>query len=252
MGMVVEAIELGAETSEAFDSYVLAAEAVMADTADNAAGFLWSEAKPERMQQLRKGAVIAEYWDGGRSPLAVPQGLIHDWVGAMFMSDRTVKQVVALLQDYPNHKNVYKPEVIESGIVSRSDDSFQIYLRLLKKKIITVVLDTYHDVVYSWPAPNRGLCTSHSTQVQEVEHAGTPKEITSAPDTGYGFLWRLYSYWRFESTIGGVVVECRAISLSRNVPQALAGVINPIVRSLPKESLIHTLQATRKALGAPK
>jgi len=248
MGIVVEPIELDAETLQGFDRYVLAAEAVMADTAVQATGFLWSGAKPERTQQLRKGTVLAEYWDGGRSPLAVAQGLIHDWVGAIFVPDRTVKQVVALIQDYPNHKNIYKPEVIESGVVSRNGDSFQIYLRLLKKKIITVVLDTYHDVLYAWPTLNRGSCTSHSTQIQEVEHAGTPKEITSPPDKGYGFLWRLYSYWRFEETEGGVVVECRAISLSRDVPSGLGWAINPIVRNLPKESLIHTLEATRNGL----
>ena len=31
----------------------------------------------------------------------------------------------------------------------------------------------------------------------EVDDAGTPKEKMHPPDTGYGFLWRLYSYWKF-------------------------------------------------------
>jgi hypothetical protein len=250
MGIVVEPVPLKPETLRAFDDYILTAEAAMADTATQAVGFLWSDAKPERMQQVRKGVIVAEYWDRGqpKGPWAVPNGLIHDWVGAVFVPDRTVKQVVSLVQDYANHKNVYGPEVIESEIVSRTGDRFQIYLRLLKKKIITVVLDTYHDVLYSFPEPHRALCSSHSTQILEVEHAGTPKEIKSPPDTGYGFLWRLYSYWRFAETAAGVVVECRAISLSRDVPAILAWAINPIVRKLPKESLIHTLGGTRKAL----
>lgn len=248
MGIVVEPIELAPETLNAFDSYVLAVEAVMADQTK---AFLWSDAEPKRTQQLRKGAIIAEYWGDGKSKgaLAVPHGLIHDWIGAGFVPNRTVEQVVALLQDYPNHKNIYKPEVIESGIVSRTGNSFQIYLRLLKKKIITVVLDTYHDVLYSSPAPHRGLCTSRSTQIQEVENAGTPNEVKSPPDKGFGFLWRLYSYWRFEESETGAVVECRAISLSRDVPSGLGWAINPIVRNLPKESLINTLEATRKALA---
>jgi hypothetical protein len=252
MGVVVEQVQLKAETRRAFDDYILVAEQAMAQTATGTTGFLWADAKPERLLQLHKGAIIAEYWgeEISKGPLAVPQALIHDWVGAMFVPSRTVKQVVALLQDYPNHKNIYKPEVIESSIVSRTGEVFQVYLRLLKKKIITVVLDTYHDVLYSSPVPHRGLCTSHSTEMVEVEHAGTPKEIKSPPDTGYGFLWRLYSYWRFEQTDGGVVVECRAISLSRDVPAGLAWAINPIVRKLPKESLIRTLEATRKALVA--
>ena len=250
MGRVVEPVRLKPETVKAFDDYILTAEAAMAKTASEAVGFLWSDAEPERMQQVHKGATIAEYWDTSKGPLAVPAGLIHDCVGAAFVPDRTVKQVVALVQDYANHKNIYKPEVMESAIVSRSGHRFQIYLRLLKKKIITVVLDTYHDVLYSFPGPRRAMCTSHTTQIMEVEHAGTPKETKSQPDAGFGFLWRLYSYWRFEEKDGGAVIECRAISLTRDVPAALAWIINPIVQKLPKESLINTLEATRKALVA--
>jgi hypothetical protein len=250
MGIVVEPVQLKPETLEAFNEYILAAEAAMAQTVADSVGFLWSDAKPERTQQVRKGVILAEYWGDRKSkgPLKVPDGLIHDWVGATFVPGRTVNQVVALLQDYANHKNIYKPEVIESGVVSRAGDRFEIYLRLLKKKIITVVLDTYHDVLYSSPEPHRALCASHSTKILEVEHAGSPDETKSPPDTGYGFLWRLYSYWRLEEKDRGVFVECRAISLSRDVPTVLAWAINPIVRKLPKESLIHTLDATRRAL----
>ena len=61
-------------------------------------------------------------------------------------------------------------------------------------------------------------------------------------------MWRLYSYWRFEEKSGGVFLECRAISLTRDIPMGLGWIIEPIIRKLPKESLIHTLAATRKAL----
>jgi hypothetical protein len=47
-----------------------------------------------------------------------------------------------------------------------------------------------------------------------------------------------------------VCVECRAISLTRDIPIGLGWVIEPIIRKLPKESLIHTLKATRDALSA--
>jgi len=43
-------------------------------------------------------------------------------------------------------------------------------------------------------------------------------------------------------------VECRAISLSRNVPLGLGWLIEPIIQKLPRESLINTLDATRRAL----
>jgi hypothetical protein len=83
-----------------------------------------------------------------------------------------------------------------------------------------------------------------------VQEAGKPEEKVLPPDTGYGFLWRLYSYWRFQQRDAGVYVECRAISLTRDVPSKLGWAINPIIKKLPKESLTNTLVATRRALQA--
>ena len=63
-----------------------------------------------------------------------------------------------------------------------------------------------------------------------------------------GFLWRLYSYWRFQERDGGVYMECEAVSLTRDIPTGLNWLIEPIIRDLPKESLVKTLEATRHAL----
>jgi hypothetical protein len=178
----------------------------------------------------------------------VPNGLIHDWVAATFLPDTSLKDTLALIQDYDNHKNIYKPEVIDSKLISHHDNDFQIYLRLLKKKIMTVVLDTDHEVHYRCLDSARWLCRSYTTRIAEVENAGSPKETVLPPDTGYGFLWRLNSYWRFQERDGGVYLECRAISLSRDVPFGLGWIIEPIVQKLPKESLVNTLESTRQAL----
>jgi hypothetical protein len=252
MVVPVQPVQLKPETVAAFDAYVLAAEEAMDESRQAPVAFLWADGDEKRSEQVRKGDIVAECWGGTKvtEPVTVPEGLIHDLIGAVFVPERSLEQAVSLVQDYANHKNVYKPEVIDSKVISRAGDDFQIYLRLLKKKVITVVVDTCHDAHYSWLAPNRALCRSHSTQVREVEHAGTQKETKSHPDTGHGFLWRLYSYWRFEQKDGGVFIECRAISLTRDIPPTLAWAIKPIVRKLPKESLVHTLEATRNALAS--
>jgi hypothetical protein len=85
-----------------------------------------------------------------------------------------------------------------------------------------------------------------------VDDAGKPNEKVQPPDAGYGFLWRLDTYWRFEERDAGVYAECRAISLTRDIPTGLGWIIEPIVRSLPKETLIHTLKATRDAVSGGK
>ena len=244
-------VELKSETLQAFEVYIREAEADMEQTLHGSTAFLWSDASSERAEQLREGRIPAQFWSG-HGPVRVASGLIHDWIGAAWVPGAKVEQTVRLVQDYNNHKNVYKPEVIDSRLLSHQGNDFQIYLRLLKKKIITVVLDTYHDVHYSSLDHKRWLCRSYTTRILEVEGAGSPNESAMAPDTGHGFLWRLYSYWRFQEKEGGVFVECRAISLSRNVPLGLGWAIEPIIQKLPRESLINTLSATRQALTAAR
>ena len=225
------------------------AEAAMEQTLHAGGTFLWSDLVSERTQQVQEGQVVAQFW-AGQAPLKVPSGLIHDWIGAALIPDATVEDTLALIQDYDNHKNIYKPEVIASRLISHHDNDFQIYLRLLKKKIMTVVLDTDHRVQYRSVGRARWVCRSYTTRIAEVENTGKPNENVLPPDTGHGFLWRLYSYWRFQERDGGVYLECRAISLTRDVPLGLGWIIEPIIQKLPKESLIHTLDCTRQALLA--
>ena len=241
-------VRLKQETLKSFEAYIRDAESAMDQTA-GAESFLWSDSSPQIAQQVAAGQIVAQFWSG-RGPAKVPSGLIHDWIGAAWMAGTTLEATLALIQDYDNHARVYKPEVIASKLLSRHGNDFEIYLRLLKKKILTVVLDTDHEVHYTRVQRNRWLCRSYTTRIAEVENAGTRNEQVQPPDTGFGFLWRLYSYWRFLERDGGVCSECRAISLTRNVPLGLGWIIEPIIQKLPKESLIHTLECTRDALMA--
>lgn len=221
----------------------------MGQTEAGGGAFLWSDLSPDRAQQVRAGQIAAQFWSG-REPVKVPDGLIHDWVGAAFIPDCTIQDVLGVIQDYDNHKNIYKPEVMASKLISHKDNDFQIYLRLLKKKVITVVLDTDHDVHYRPLDRIRWVCRSYTTRIAEVENAGSQNERVLQPDAGYGFLWRLYSYWRFEERDRGTVIECRAVSLTRDVPFGLGWAIEPIIQKLPRESLVKTLEATRQAVHA--
>jgi hypothetical protein len=242
-------VQLQPQTLQAFDSFTRAAEVAIEETLHRSGLFLWSDGDPERARQVRGGKIVAQFWSGTR-PVKVPNGLIHDWIGSAVMPDSTLEEVLQLIQNYDDHKNIYKPDVIDSKLISRTGNHFQVYLRLLKKKIITVVLDTDHEVNYQPLDRTRWLCRSYTSRIAEVENAGRREERVLPPDTGHGFLWRLHSYWRFQQRDGGVVVECRAISLTRDVPFGLGWAIDPIIQNLPRESLIHTLEATRQAVQA--
>ncbi len=244
----VKLVALQPETVRAFDKYIREAEEGIEQTLHTGGRFLWSDATPERIARREKGEILSQLWTG-TSPFNVPQGLIHDWVGAVSVPGATIESTLALVQDYDNHKNIYRPDVVDSKLISRVGDDFKIYLRLLKKKIVTVVLDTDHEVHYSRLNGSCVYCFSHTTRIAEVQDAAKANETALPAGTGHGFLWRLHSYWRFQGRNGNTVIECRAISLTRDIPTALKWIIQPMVHSLPNESLVNLLAATRRALS---
>jgi hypothetical protein len=153
-----------------------------------------------------------------------------------------------MVQNYDNHKNVYKPEVIDSRLLDRSGNDFKIRLLLLKKKVLTVVLNTDHDVRYFPLDKARCHSRSYSSRIVEVVNYGKSEQHELPVGEDRGFLWRVYSYWKFQERDGGVYVECEAISLTRSIPTGTGWIIKPIIRSLPRESLSNTLAATRAEL----
>lgn len=243
----VQPVRLKPETLEAYAAYIREADSGMEQTLRTGA-FLWSDGDGKRAKQVRQGKIIAQLWMG-KSPVKVTAGLIHDWIGAAFLPGTSIAHTLARVQDYDHHKKMYQPEVIDSRLIARRGDDFQIYLRVVKKKIITVVLDTDHYVHYFQVDAARWGCRTSTTRTAEVDDAGKPTEKVQPPDCGYGFLWRLDTYWRFEEREDGVCAECRAISLTRDIPSGLRWIIEPIVKSLPKDTLIHTLESTRKAVA---
>lgn len=237
----VTKVELKKQTELAFGQYIQAAESRL-DRQLSQGQFLWVDAAPERIRRVRNGEILIEPKEakGGAS---IPDGLIHDWIGAVFIPGATLPKTLALVQDYNNHKNIYKPEVRDSKLLAKNGNDYQVYLRLLKKKVLTVVLNTYHNVHYVPLDARRWYSRSYSTRIAEVDDG---QELPPGDD--HGFLWKLDSFWRFEEREGGVYVECEAISLTRSVPTGLGWLINPIIQSLPRESLANTLRETRDAL----
>jgi len=240
--------DLSPATVVAFQRYVQRVEADFDLRVGGKQTFLWSDSSPARLARVRRGEVVTER-AAGTGPVEVPGGLIHDWIGAIFIPGVTLNETLALLQNYDQHKNVY-PEVIDSKLVTREREHFVVFLRLRKKKVITVVLNTTHDARYFRLDASRWYSRSHSTRIAEVQNPGERDERELPPDGGHGFMWFLNSYWRFAERDGGVYVECQAVSLSRGIPWILGWLIGPIVNDLPKESLASTLAATRAALAA--
>jgi hypothetical protein len=244
----------------AFDQYVGQAEAVIQREERDPQSFLGLQAFPDAshddlQSRLLRGEIVVT--SGGITPVEVPGGLVHHWVGIVFIPQATIAQVFAILQNYDQMARYYSPDVAASHLIKRHGDDFQISMRLREHKIITVMLDGLYDVKYGRLDAAHQHCVSHSMQlvevsddrdsgIQDTDVAGEPP----AAGTDHGFLWRTNAYWRFEQAADGVFVEFESISLSRNVPTGWGWLIEPFIREVPRESLVFTLRATRKAVLA--
>jgi len=249
------AADLQAQTVEAFNHYVQLTEAQMDTSLARHEPFLrvdrlLAEQRAASYTQLREGKVVIERLetlDNGK-PISVPGGLIHHWTGTVFIPGATLAQTLSLEQDYDHHQDYFRPDVMRSKILRRDGGEFLVALRFYKKKIITTILDTEHEVHYSAVDSSRAMSRSHTTRIQEVENAGKSDERLEPEGHDRGFLWRMNTYWRFEEKDGGTYVESQSISLTRDIPTGMGFLVAPFVTSVPRESLTFTLATTRAAV----
>lgn len=252
---LVHATQLKPETKAAFDKYIQLTEARMKAESGPGKPFLSIDAMPEAQRnavlaRLRNGEVVItrqQTLENGKE-IEVPDGMLHHWMGIVFIPGTTLKKTLALQQDYDHHAEYYSPRVTRSRLVSRHGNDFKIYYRMKDKKVVTVVMDTDYDVRYESLSPTRERSTVYSTRIQEIENPGEKTERAKPVDDGDGFMWRLNSYWREEERDGGVYIQCEAVSLSRDIPTGLGWLIKGFVESVPRESLQFTLGKTREAL----
>lgn len=236
--------KLAPETNRSFDQYIAAAEPDLIQKARNLTPLPWLQ--PSDVARVQSGELVFN----GVSPKngrEVPDGLIHDWIGAMFIKGATVEKVASVLQDFAHHKEWY-PEVVDSKLISRSGPSARGTWLLVKKKVLTAVLRLELDSELHAVTPTHAYLLSHTGPVAEIENYGTPKQSDYPAGQGHGFLWRFNGYWTLHQADDGVYAECRAISLSRAVPSGLGWVVSPMVRTMPRESLESSLRNTRKAV----
>jgi hypothetical protein len=255
----VSSAELKPATTAAFDRYARLTEQRMDAEVGRPNAFLWIDTldaarRKEALARLGRGETVIESLrtrDGGKE-IEAPDGMIHHWVGLVFLPGVKVGEAVALLQDYDRHARIYSPNVAASKTLERNGDRFRVFLRFYMKKVIAVTMNTEHEAVFTHAGPDRVWSRIHSTRVAEVADAGTPTEREKPPGQDHGFMWRLNTYWRFLERDGGTYVQCESLTLSRDIPFGFGLLIRPFVTSVPRDSLTFTLEKTRAALSRPR
>jgi hypothetical protein len=202
--------------------------------------------RPHDGEDLFSGRTRIEAIHGGS--WAVSGGLLHHWRGTALIPGARAAELLALLRDYDHLAKYYAPEVVSSRELAVDGDNARIAMRFRKRQIVTVVLDTEFDAS-SKVTGTSGFSISRSTHIWQVQQPGTPRERRRLEGDDDGYLWRLNSYWNFAETGRGLLIECEAVSLTRDVPLGLGWLAMPVIESLPRASLEFTLNATRSALA---
>ena len=236
--------ELKSETRDPYQKYVANLEARLEAQDHSQGAFLWIDGDAGRRQAVRSGNIVTEQINS----VPVPGGMIQHWIGGAFLPGATLARVERVDQDYAEYAKIYAPEISRPKVLAHNGDHFVVSYRITKKNILTAVMDTVHAIDYVPLGPGRLAIRSRSESVRQVDDAGTGSERVLPEGEGSGLLWAMDSFWRMQERDGGVYVECEAITLSRDVPFGLRGLVDPILRSFGKESLTRTLEAKRRAV----
>ena len=241
------AVDLKPETAAAFDRYIAATEVKM-QPRWSGEHFLWFDDSPDIRARLLAGSVVAQPVQGN-GVVTLPGGLIQDWVGAVFIPETTLKNVLAVVQDYPRHIEIYKPEVADVKVQSHTGGDFLIRTRVMKSKFfLSDVLDVDNEIHFISLDSKRTYSHSASRRVVEIADSGKHNEHELPPGHDRGLMWRINGYWFFAESNGGVFITCESITLTRDIPFLMAKLLSPILHELPEEALKNSLEQTRKAI----
>jgi hypothetical protein len=235
-------------TLNAWEEYIHSASLRTEQRQSSGKAFLWMDETPDRAARVRAGEVIVSPI-GDQNPKRVRSGLIHDWIGAVFIPGVTIRDVLAVLSDYPRYKDFYKPTVIDSKAISTSETKDQFSIRLVNKSyFLKSVLDTDYESRHVRVDDRRGYSIARTTRVQEIEEYGEPAERILRDGEGRGMIWRLFGIVRYVEREGGVYLELEVMGLSRDIPASLQWMINPVIHRISEGALSTMLRQTESVV----
>ena len=119
----------------------------------------------------------------------VPNGLIHDWIGAVFTPNATIDGLVSVVRDYGRYKD-YLPTGGHGFPVARFRNSragvfHGVHGHVLFVNVARRGRYRAHGVIIN---SHRGYSIVEVITLQQIEDYGRPGEHLLPPDTGGGFI----------------------------------------------------------------
>ncbi len=250
---ILNAASLEPATSKAWEDYIASATGRMEQRLDPGKTFLWMDESPERVTKVRSGEIVVSPV-AAQNPRKVPAGLIHDWIGASFIPNATLHDVLAVVRDYARYKELYRPAVtdskaLDSKMLANGEGKDRYSMRLIDKSLLMkTAFDIDFESHYAQMDDRRGYAVTWSTRIQEIDEYGAHAQQTLPEGEGDGVMWRLFSTTRYVERSGGVYLEIEVIVLSRDIPASLRWLVDPIVRRISRNTLTTSLRQTETAV----
>ncbi len=248
------ATELKPQTAKAFQHYEEVTEARIRSEVANPDTFLFLDtlpkgAKEKEKARVRNGQIYIQQMvtkDEGKK-IEIHDALIHHWLAVEFIPNARLEHVLQVVQDYGHYGDVFKPDVQRCEVLSQDGERYRVRYRFYKHTIVTVSYNAEFAIDFS-DDPGRMCSFSHAVRIAEIREAGEKDEREFPVGNDHGYLWRLNFYTRYLEMDGGVYVQVEMLSLSRTVPVLIAWLVNPYLKSIPREYLTDYLRRLQKAV----
>jgi hypothetical protein len=122
LAVPANAADLKPETTAAYNRYLQLTEANIDAELARGNPYLWIDAAPESRRaaayaELRKGNLVIERLetlDHGKT-IAVPGGLLHHWIGTVFIPGASLAQTLEFMEDYNHKQDYFRPDIQRSS-----------------------------------------------------------------------------------------------------------------------------------------
>jgi hypothetical protein len=242
------AATLKPETVADWENYLQTVSSALENRCHPGTTFLWVDEAPERLAKVHDGEIIVAP-AAARIPMKVRGGLIHHWIGAAFLPDAKVDDILDVIRDYDRYKDFYPPSVVESKVLARNDSNEKFTMQLVNHEFFAkMAVDADYKVTNLRLDHSRFYSVARTTRVQQIENYGEPGEHMIPEGQGGGYIWKLFSIARLEQRDGGVYVEMETVALSRGIPAAFRFVADPIVRRVSRSAMLTAIKQTEEAV----
>ncbi len=238
---------LNPATAKAWEEYVGSARAHMQARLGAATCFLWAEEDASRLRRLHAGEILVVPGEDG-TPRHIPGGLIHHWLGAMFIPKATLPEVLSALRAYQQYP-AYYPSVVSSRLISR-DGPTDYFTSIERHQAMfsKIALDADFTSTYFEPGGKRAYNVATTTRLQQIQDYGGRHPQELGPFAPKAYVWDLATITRYLERDGGVYLELEGMALSRDVPAALRWLVEPFVRQAAQDTMEASLRQSRHAV----